>query len=113
MFVEHFFDLAWIDVVAAANDDVLLAVDDEVKAVVVASGKVAGVEPPVDDRSLGGLGPLPVTLHHVVPPDGDFAGLPRWGFGAVRFDQFQFDTVQRQSDRTGFGSPGTIERGGR
>ncbi len=87
VFVEDFFDFAWVDVVAAADGNyVLFAVDDEVEAVVVASGHVAGVEPAVDDRGLGGLGPLPVALHHVVPADDDFAGLAWRGFGAVRVD---------------------------
>jgi hypothetical protein len=35
VFVEDFFDFAWVDVVAAADNDVLFAVDDEVEAVVV------------------------------------------------------------------------------
>jgi len=35
MLVENLLDLTWIDVVAAADDQVLLAVDDEVVAVVV------------------------------------------------------------------------------
>jgi hypothetical protein len=71
------------------------------------------VEPAVDDRGLGGVGPLPVAFHHVVPADDDFAGLAGRGFGAVWVDQFHFDTVDGQSDRTGFGSPGTVVRGGR
>jgi hypothetical protein len=32
--VEHLLDLAWVDVVAAADDEFLLAVDDEDEAVV-------------------------------------------------------------------------------
>ena len=45
--VEHFLDLARIDVEAAAQDHVLLAVDDPIAAVVVAVADVARVEPAV------------------------------------------------------------------
>ena len=54
--VEHLLDLARVDVVAAADDQVLLAVDDEEVAVLVHLGHVAGAEPAVvGDRLLGGL----------------------------------------------------------
>ena len=45
--VEHLFDLARIHVEAAAQDHVLLAVDDAVAAVVVTVADVARVEPAV------------------------------------------------------------------
>src|SRR3954447_17209715 len=49
MLVEDLLDLARIDVVAAADDHVLLAIDDEEVAVLVDLGHVAGVEPAVLD----------------------------------------------------------------
>ena len=45
--VEDLLDLPGIDVVAAPNDQLLLAVDDEVVAVVVDARQVAAVKPPV------------------------------------------------------------------
>src|SRR3954447_10046380 len=48
--VEDLLDLARIDVVATADDHVLLAVDDEEVAVLVDLCHVAGVEPAVLDR---------------------------------------------------------------
>jgi hypothetical protein len=48
--VEDLLDLARVDVVAAADDHVLLAVDDEEVAVLVDAGHVARVEPAVLDR---------------------------------------------------------------
>jgi hypothetical protein len=48
--VQHLLDLARVDVVAAADDEVLLAVDDEQVAVLVGVAEVAGVEPAVLER---------------------------------------------------------------
>ena len=54
--VEHLLDLARVDVEAAADDHLLLAVDDEEIAVVVDPGQIAGVKPPVGiDRLCGRL----------------------------------------------------------
>ena len=76
MLVEHLLDLARIDVVAAADDQVLLAVDDEEVAVLVDPCHVARDEPAVVGDRLGGrVGPLPVAVHHVVPTDLDLADL--------------------------------------
>ena len=47
MLVEHLLDLARVDVVAAADDHVLLAVDDVEVAVLVLAADVAGGEPAV------------------------------------------------------------------
>jgi hypothetical protein len=54
--VQHLLDLARVDVVAAADDEVLLAVDDEQVAVVVGVAEVAGVEPAVLERLRRRLG---------------------------------------------------------
>jgi hypothetical protein len=51
MGVEDLLDLARVDVEAVADDHVLLAVDDEVVAVGVPPGQVAGVEPPAAHAS--------------------------------------------------------------
>src|SRR5216684_1855397 len=47
MRIEDFFDLARVDVESAAQDHVLLAIDDEVITLVVARGDVARVKPSV------------------------------------------------------------------
>src|SRR3954462_13629221 len=73
--VEDLLDLARVDVVAAADDQLLLAVDDEEVAVLVDLAHVAGVEPAVDDPLVGFLGLVPVALHDVVALDGDLADL--------------------------------------
>jgi len=43
--IEDVLDLARVDVVAAADDQVLLAVDDEVEAVLIAESEIPGVKP--------------------------------------------------------------------
>jgi hypothetical protein len=54
--VEDLLDLARVDVVAAADDHLLLAVDDEEVAVVVDLAHVAGAEPAVVvEDLLGGV----------------------------------------------------------
>ncbi|WP_371283089.1 hypothetical protein [Streptomyces sp. PAN_FS17] len=47
MLVEHFLDLTGVDVVAAADDQVLEAVDDTQVTVRVGFAEVAGPEPAV------------------------------------------------------------------
>jgi hypothetical protein len=58
---------AWnlVDVVAAADDQIVLPVYDEEEAVVVA--KVAGVQPAVDQDARGGHRISSVAAHHVHP----------------------------------------------
>src|SRR4029077_11984989 len=73
--VQRLLDLPRVDVVAAADDQVLLPVHDVEVAVLVHPGQVTGVEPAVADRLGGRLGAMPVTLHHVRPADDDLAHL--------------------------------------
>src|SRR6266496_6026430 len=64
--VEDLLDLPRVDVVAAADDQVLLAVDDEEVTLLVDPAHIAGVDPAGPDGVLGRLGPVPVALHAVV-----------------------------------------------
>src|SRR4051812_47432316 len=73
--VQDLLDLARIDVVAAADDHVLLAVDDEEVAILVELRHVAGVEPAPAHDLLRRVGPAPVALHDVVAADADLADL--------------------------------------
>ena len=52
--VEDLLDLARVDVISAADDEVLLAVDDEQVAVPVDGGDIAGVQPARAPRGPGG-----------------------------------------------------------
>ena len=102
MLVEDLFDLARIHVVAAADDQLLLAIDDEEVAVLVDSRHVAGVEPAVGvDRLRGRVGPVPVALHHVVAADRDLTDLVRAESRAVVADELHLDAFDRRADRPG------------
>src|SRR6476469_6712903 len=89
--VEHLLDLARVDVVAAADDQVLLAVDDVEVALLVDAGHVAGVEPTAAHRLLGGVGALPVALHDVVAADHDLTDLALGDIVVVLVDDPHLD----------------------
>ena len=72
---QDFLDLARVDVVPAADHQVLGPVDDEVEAVLVRVADVAGVQPAAGQRARCRLRPVPVALHDVVPADLDLAEL--------------------------------------
>src|SRR5215210_2852925 len=112
--VEHLLDLARVDVVAAADDQVLLAVDDEEVAVLVHAGHVAGVEPAAAHAVLRGLGPAPVALHDVVAADDDLADLARRQVVVVVVDHLHLDALDRRADRARLAlAVGVVERGHR
>ena len=64
-----------IDVLAAADDHVLGAVDQDEIAVLVEPTDVTGVQPAVDDGLGGLLGPVQIAAHHVGALDHNLAGL--------------------------------------
>ena len=85
MRIEHLLDLDRIDVLAAADQHVLLAVDDVAKALLVQFGEIAGFQPAVHERLRGGLGLVPIAPHHVRslgPQLADLAGRQRLARGA-------------------------------
>src|SRR3954454_9448286 len=99
--VEDLLDLARVDVVAAADDHVLLAVDDEEVAVLVDLGHVARVEPAVAHDLLRGVVAVPVALHEVVAADGDLADLALAHLLAVLVDRLHLHALDRGADRAG------------
>src|SRR5579875_2864906 len=112
--VEHLLDLARVDVVAAADDELLLAVDDEEVAVLVDPAHVAGVQPAVDDGLRRGLRPLPVAAHHVVALDHDLADLADGHLGTVVVDDLHLYAGDRGADRAGLArAVAVVERGHR
>src|SRR5262249_7483168 len=114
MLVEDLLDLARVDVVAAADDHLLLAVHDEEVAVLVHPGQVTSPEPAVRDRLGRGLGLAPVALHHVVAADGDLADLADGERGAVGADHAHLDALHRRPDRPGLAlGVRVVERGDR
>src|ERR1700682_4206240 len=74
---QHVLDLARIDVLAAADDHVLLAVDEEEEAVLVAVPDVPRVEPTVEQRLRRGIGTVEVAPHDVRTAHAELAADPR------------------------------------
>ena len=71
-------DLGRGDILAAADDDLLLAVDDEQIAILVEVADVARADPTVRaDRRLGRFGIAEIALDVSRSSDADFAGLAR------------------------------------
>src|SRR5207248_1937201 len=58
---------------AAADDDVLFAVDDVDVVLAIPDGHVAGVQPVTAHHGASGFGFLEVTVHDVVTADDDLA----------------------------------------
>ncbi len=80
MGVDRLLDLDAGDVLAAADDDVLLAVDDEQIAVLVEIAEVAGEEIAVGAHRRGRrFGIVPIAEEIADRADRDFAGLARAG----------------------------------
>ena len=101
MLVEDLLDLTGVDVEAAPDDEVLLAVDDVVVAVVVHPGHVAGLEPAVDEGGGRLVGLVPVALHDIVTPDGDLAVLAGSHVAPVVVDQPELHAGDRSADGAG------------
>ena len=72
---EEALDLNRVQVLTAGDDDVLLAVHQIVEAFLVLARHVAGVEPALLDRFLGGLRILVVLLHDARALDAELADL--------------------------------------
>ncbi len=67
MTVQELLDLGRVDVLAAANDQLLAPADDSIIAVVAAAGQVAGMEPAVGvDRLACRLGIIVIAGHHAM-----------------------------------------------
>ena len=72
---DHIFQFAREDVETAADDHVLLPVDDVKIAVGIEAAHVARVQPTACKCDGGFLGPLPVASHHMRPAHTDLADI--------------------------------------
>jgi hypothetical protein len=77
--VQHVLDLARIHVVAAADDELLLAADKEQEPVLVEVAEVTGAQPVTGEGASGRLGAIEVSLHHVRAAGDDLAHVLRAG----------------------------------
>src|SRR4051812_32008426 len=95
-------ELAWIDVIAAAEDHVFCAVDDRDVAVLVDDPDVAGVEPAVA-KGLGCcFGAFVVALHHVWAANDDLASVTARDVVVILIDALDLDAKDRLADGAGF-----------
>src|SRR5262245_28411157 len=74
---ERVFHLHAINVLTAAIDHVLLAIDDLDEAVGIDSSHVTRMQPSVDKSLRRGFGLVPITLDDVLTPDEQFADTAR------------------------------------
>src|SRR5699024_7245178 len=101
-------DLLRVEVLTAADDHVLDPVDDGEVAVLVEGSDVAGVEPSVDDRLGGLLGPVEIAAHDGGAGDEDLAGFAGGLIPPVLVDDPDLLTVDGGADRAQL--PDTVER---
>ena len=114
MAVDRFFDVAWVDIEAAADDHVLGTVDQVDKAVVRHVAHIAGPHEPVGGHHLGGGNRIvPVAFHDLRTADADFAALAQREIGERReIDHLDLSTRHRHAAgpgrrRAGAGRKGT------
>jgi hypothetical protein len=73
MRLQHFLDLARIDVGAAADDQILRPILERQESVAVLRAEIAGVQPAAGERIRRSLGVAPIALHHRRPAHQYFA----------------------------------------
>src|SRR4029077_5385916 len=104
--IDRLFDVAWIDIVAAAQEHVLDAVDDEDVAVLVHIADVARAQIPAVGLHLGRrLLVLPIAEHDIGALDTEFAALAERNvlIGIVDADEFDRDPWEGNAARARFG----------
>src|SRR3954469_6975405 len=99
--VDRLLDHLRIDVEAAGDDHVLLAVDQEEIAVAIDIADVAGEEAAVDEGLRGSFGLIPIAPDDVRALDADLADLARRQYACriVQRDDVELDAGQHQADR--------------
>ena len=111
MLEEDVLDFARIDVLAAADDHVLLAVDEEEVAVRVDVADVSRVEPPAAEGFRGRVRVPEVADHDVRPAEADFATLAGSHLVAFVVEDSDLLAAEGSPDRTDLpGSPERVER---
>ena len=83
---ERVLDLLGIDVLPAADDQVLDAVHQGEVAVLVEAAHIAGVQPAADDGRRGRLRSIQVAAHDIRTTDDDFTDLTRGYLRALFVD---------------------------
>src|SRR6266404_7117691 len=101
---QHVFNFRGIDVEAAHQDQVFLALDDVEVTILVHARHVARVKPTVANSLSRLLGFVPVALHHLRATDAQLALLALWHFANAVFKihYLAFSTDDRKTDAARF-----------
>src|SRR5581483_9017031 len=75
MLVKDLFYIARVDVIRPGENEVLFTVHNGKEPIFVHTRQVARVQPAINQGLSRGLGHIPVTLHHLWPPDQQFPHL--------------------------------------
>src|SRR6516162_10651563 len=96
---QYLFDLAGVDVAAAADDHVLRPVAQGQEPILVKAAEVAGVQPAAA-QSLGrGFRVPPITLHHAIALRDDLTDLARRQLAVIIVDDLDEDAGARHTAR--------------
>lgn len=100
--VEHFFDFAAGDVLAAGLDHVFLAVHDMQQSVPVVVAEIAGVKPATGECLGGSARVVEVAQHQMRTPVGDLTDLTGAERNVVVVEDRGFDVDYRTAGRPGW-----------
>ena len=95
------FHLHTIDILAAANQHVLDAVEDIDETFRIDAPDIAGAIPAIGKTIGGRFRIVPITLHHIGPENPDFADLARSGRAAVRAYHLHIADGRGEADAIG------------
>ena len=97
---QDLFDLPRIDVLTAADDHFLFAVNNVIESLFIHSRKVSGVQPPVPNGPFGFLRVAVIGLHDVRPPANQLSDLAGRQLFSVVVDDAGVQKRQGFSDRS-------------
>src|SRR5437764_11811029 len=106
MLEQGVLDIARVHVEPTADDQILLAVDDEQVALLVEVADVPGGQPSVVERLFGRLRRPPIATHHRGGAAADLADLTGSDLAALCVDDQQLGPRDRYSHRSGLHSSG-------
>ena len=116
MAVEGLFDIVWIDVEAAANNEVFLALDNIEVAIFVKASHIACIQPAIAQGGLGGTGHVVIAFHDVGATRDDLAHLANGNRPVVLIHNLDLHICDGFANRTGLtrhikGMPGEYRAG--
>src|SRR5450432_179865 len=98
--MQELLDLAWIDVLPAADDHILDTADDAAVAIIVDGCEVTGVHPAVGVDCFAGLGlVVPIAQHHRVSARAELTGFTARQGPAIVADDLYFKVGLNLADR--------------